>query len=391
MKRHLAVPGMVLIFLFLIDLAMATLLGLARDHGTLPSLQRYFDYGLSVPAKLDRWIADPDLPENLFDVAWIPDTMARSEQLFATDDPAPGALRGYGMSFLAQMMQAAADQDPALRIDLHGGPAAPPNFAYALFLNDRPNRRAGDATVLAILSSSLPGMAALSNRSWAFEQPAPATYPVFWPDGRGGLRAVEPLVRSASQERNLRSDPAASLAWRNQLAQEDAFYSPITFGLPLMDRSPLLRLIRRSWAVQMIDDRKAAMVDGDRDYPLVDALRTMVSEFSRIAREDGQIPIVYLIQGRDGRDADLLQMLEPVLREQQIPYLATETLADPRDPLHYTADGHFTASTNQILAEAFRQLLSDAGWKRFGPQAAETGRPGGTRPVSPDQPVLGHP
>ncbi|SNR66874.1 hypothetical protein [Paracoccus sediminis] len=362
MKQYLAVPAMVLAFLALMDLAVAATLKLSGDHGALPSLQRYFDYGRSVPGKLDQWIENPDLPENLFDVAWIPDTIAQSERLFAAEDPAPGTLRGYGMSFLAQMMRAAAEQDPALRIDLHGGPAAPPNFAYALFLKDRPNRRSGDVAVLAILSSSLPGMAALSNRSWSFEQPAPTTYPVFWPDGKGGLRPVEPLVTSAAQERGLRHDPEAATAWQRQLAQEDAFYSQVSFGYSFLDQSPLLRLVRRSWAMQTIASREAGILNEEAGYPLTASLQTMVAEFARIAREDGQLPVVYLIQGRDPADADVLRMVQPVLDEQRIPYLATKDLADPRDPTNFGGDGHFKDSMNRIFAEAFRRLLPTIGW-----------------------------
>ncbi|WP_306752827.1 hypothetical protein [Paracoccus actinidiae] len=370
MKRYLAIPGMVLVFLLLMDLGVAAVLGFAQDRGAVPSLQRYFEYGRSVPGKLDRWIDNPDLPENLFKVGWISDTAAQSEQLFASENPAPGTLRGYGMSFLAQMMQSAGEQDPALRIDLHGGPAAPPNLAYALFLNDRPNRRSGDVADLAILSSSLPAMAALSNRSWAFEQPAPTTYPVFWPDRNGGLQAIEPLVTTAGQERALRQDPVAAAAWQAQLAQQDAFYSPVSFGYQILDHSPFLRLVRRSWAMQMIASREAKILDGSAGYPLAEVLQTMVAEFSRIAREDGQVPVVYLIQGRDPGDANVLKLVRPVLQDHRIPYLATEDLADPRNPANYVADGHFKAPVNQAFGAAFRQLLPTTGWM----QTVETER-----------------
>lgn len=389
MKRYLAVPAMILAFLVLIDLGVAALLGVARDRDMLGSLQRYFDYGRSIPGKLDRWIADPDQPENLFDVAWIPDTLARSERLFVSEDPVPGTLRGYGMSFLAQMMTAAGKQDPTLRIDLHGGPAAPPNFAYAMFLEDRANRRPGDVVVLAILSSSLPGMASLSNRSWSFEQPAPTTYPVFWPDGEGGLRAVEPLVTSAAEERALRQDPAAAAAWGRQLAQEDAFYSPVSFGYPLLDHSPLARLLRRAWAIQMIADRKAEIVAGANAYPLAEALQTLVAEFARIARADGQIPVVYLIQGRDPGDADLLGITGSVLQDQRIPYLATQDLADPRNPANFAPDGHFIQSMDEAFGAAFRRLLPTTGWTPGKMQAATNDAPQVSRimgmPHSQDQ------
>lgn len=368
-------PAMILAFVLLMDLGMAAVLGLARDRDMLPSLQRYFDYGLSVPGKLDRWMANPDMPENLFDVAWIPKTIAQSEQLFASEDDAPGTLRGYGMSFLAQMMRAAADQDPSLRIDLHGGPAAPPNFAYALFLRDRANRRPGDVAVLGILSSSLPGMAAMSNRSWAFEQPAPATYPVFWPDGQGGLRAVEPLVTSAAEERALQGDAQAAAAWQAQLAAEDAFHSPVSSGYAILDHSPLFRLLRRAWATQAIDDRKAQIVDGSAGYPLAEALQTMAAEFARIAREDGQIPVLYLIQGRDPADADVLAMLRPVIEAEGIPYLATADLADPRNPSHYAGDGHFKAPMNEAFGTAFRELLPTTGWTPANPVRADNPAP----------------
>lgn len=65
------------------------------------------------------------------------------------------------------------------------------------------NRRKDDVAVLGILSSSVPALAALSNRTWMFEQPAPFTYPVFRPDAQGGLKRIDPLVRSEADLREV--------------------------------------------------------------------------------------------------------------------------------------------------------------------------------------------
>ncbi|WP_375227272.1 hypothetical protein [Roseobacter sp. S98] len=363
MKQTLRMAGLIAALLVLLDVAVAGVLMVAGNAGGKgAALVRYFEYGRSVPGKLDRWIAAPGLRDNLFDVAWIPDTLAASQEAFAAEGvTGTPVVRAYGMSFADQILSAAAALEPSLTIDMHGGPAAPPNFSYEMFLQDRPNRRAGDIVVFGILSSSTPAMAALSNRTWSFEQPAPFTYPVFLPAEGDGLRRIAPLVQSADGERALRSDPAAAEAWAAQLAGQDRLYTAAAFAWDWLDISPFARLVRRSLAISAVEQREADLISPDSDFPASEVLQRMIAGFVRTAREDSQIPVVFLIQSRNPADLNLFSLAGPAV---QLPGLLTLVTADhvsPRDPAAFVGDGHYTRAANAVFAQALLDQLRSTG------------------------------
>lgn len=347
--------GLTLLLLMLLDAGVAGVLAWADGRNKLSSLVRYFEYGRSVPGKLARWEANPDSPGNLYDVAWRSTLVSDSKARFEKENAASGpVVRSYGMSFVNNILGQAQTTDPSLTIDLHAGPAAPPNFTYALFLDDAQNRSSDDFAVFGILSSGIPALAAFSNRTWAFEQPAPLTYPIFRPAG-DSLRRIEPLINSATAERALSKQPEARAAWERQLAEEDLFYSPITFSATWLDYSPFARLVRRSLAKDHISrTEKTILSDG---YPHAEVMRRMITGFAETARSDGQIPIVVLIQTREPEDADLLAIAKPVLEHHGIPYLATAEHFDPRNMSGFLADGHYQPRVDRLFGEALVDLI----------------------------------
>jgi hypothetical protein len=256
------------------------------------------------------------------------------------------------MSFVRNILTQAQAVAPGLVLDMHDGPGAPPNATYAMFLDDAQNRQPGDFAVFGILSSAIPALAALSNRTWVFEQPAPFTYPVFRPVG-DGLRRIEPLINSATGQRALRTQPDANAAWARQLAEEDLFYSPITFGATWLDYSPFARLLRRALAKSHIERTEAKILSGA--YPHAEVLRRMIAGFAQTARRDGQIPIIVLIQSRDG--GDVLEIARPVLERDNIPYFATVEHFDPRDPSGFLGDGHYRPEIDRTFGIAFVDLI----------------------------------
>lgn len=353
MKRTLFTCALTAALLIALDGLVAIALTRAEASGQFTSLVRYFEYGRSVPGKLARWEDNPELPGNLYDNAWRSSMIAESTARF-TETTGP-AIRSYGMSFVDHILTFAADGHD-LQWDRHSGPGAPPNYTYALFEDDRANRRAGDIVVFGILSSSVPGMAALSNRTWAFEQPAPFTYPVYQLADGNGLRRIDPLVNSAAAQRALVGDSDAAEAWHRQLAEHDAFYAFASFGAPWLDRSPFVRLVRRSLATNHSNQTKAAIVAKNR-YPHAEILQRMIAEFAATARLDGQIPIVMLIQSRDPADADLLAIAKPVLEQNNIPYLAAAEHFDLKNPANFVPDGHYTPDIDRMLSDRFLDLI----------------------------------
>lgn len=359
MRKTLTTLGLTLAFLLAIDVAVAGLLGWADRQGRFGSLVRYFEYGRSVPGKLTLWDTHPDSPGNLYDVAWRDEAMARSAAEFAAEPPGTGpVVRSYGMSFVNNVLDQARALDPTLVVDGHAGPGAPPNSTYAMFIDDRQSRRPSDIAVLGILSSSVPAMAALSNQTWVFEQPAPFTYPVFHPDGEG-LRWVVPLVTSAAQHRSLDENPDMARSWARQLAGQDAFYSPITHGAVWADRSPFARLVRRSLATGHIERAERRILENGR-YPYVEVLQRMIADFAATARADGQMPVVMLIQSSDLSDPDVLEIARPVLERDAIAYLATVEHADPRDPAGFLTDGHYAPEFDRRFGRAFLDVIAAA-------------------------------
>ncbi len=356
MKKAFSVLAFTLVSLLVLDSLVALTLNWAERSGRLGSLVQYFDYGRSVPGKLQKWETTPGAGGNLYDVAWRDDQVAESATRFAAEtDPNVPVIRSYGMSFVNHIIRKAVEADQTLTWDSHAGPGAPPNFTYAMFEDDRDFRRSGDIAVLGILSSSVPGMAALSNQTWVFEQPAPFTYPIYWPEG-DGLRRVDPLVQSATQHRTLAENPSALADWHNQLSREDYFFSWQTFEAIWADKSPFARLVRRSLATSHVDQTKADIANSD-DYPYAEVLGRMVATFATTARSDGQIPIVMLIQSNHPGDADVLAVTTAILQEMGILYLATSEHVDPRDPSKFIPDGHYTPEVDQLFAEQFLELI----------------------------------
>jgi hypothetical protein len=322
------------------------------------SLRTYFEYGRSVPGKLERWVETPAARGNLFDVAWIPDVIAGSDRLFAEGAPDRPMVRGYGMSFINQLLHAAAEADPTLHLDLHSGPSAPPNYTYALFVNDAANRRSGDVAVLGVLSSSVAAMAALSNQTWNFESPAPFTYPIWRPEGTSGLSRIDPVVKSDQDARAVASGAPIAKAWAAQLAAQDLMYSPTAYDATWLDVSPFARLVRRSLATSAIRADTQAVTSGEANYPWAETLIRMSRLFAAQARAEGLIPVVVLVQGRDLGDPDLRAALAPALSGDGIPTLITADLVSPRSVGNFLPDSHYNQEANAVFGQAMADLIA---------------------------------
>lgn len=320
------------------------------------SLVRFFDYGRSVPGKLETWRLNPGVPGNLQAVAWMPEMIADSRAEFAAEPPETGrVVRVYGLSFVNHVVEAAQAAKPSMILDKHSGPGAPPNFTYAAFLDDRANRREGDIVVLGILSSALAPMASFSNSSWAFEQPAPFTYPIFRPNTDNGLNRTEPLLQSYAQ---YHAEGYDNPRWQAQLKSEDRLYSPVATGLAWLDLSPFARLVRRSLAIDDISRREADVLSDPTGapYPYGEILNRMAATFAQMARADGQIPVVMLIQSGNPGDPDILGLMKETLVTENIPYFATAEHHSPRDPRAFVGDGHYTHEVNQTFGKAFLEI-----------------------------------
>ena len=358
MRRTLKILSFTLVLIAALDTTVAFTLNWAERNWRLGGLVQYFEYGRSVPGKLAKWRENPDAGFNLLDVGWRNEGLALSASEFAAEPIGNGpVIRSYGMSFVNNIIEQAVGLQPDLEWDEHAGPGVPPNYTYAYFEDDRESRREGDIAVLGILSSTLPVMQSFSNQTWAFEQPAPLTYPIYQPEG-DGLARIDPLVQSVAQLTSLKLNDNAADDWHAQLRRHDAFYGAQTHGASFLDTSPFIRLIRRAAATSHITKTKTAIL-ASQSYPYKAVLQRMIIEFARTSRADGQIPIVMLIQSKEPNDAGVLAIAKPVMEQENIKYFATSEHFDPRDLSGFQSDGHYRAEIDRHFGAEFLKLLSE--------------------------------
>ena len=86
--------------------------------------------------------------------------------------------------------------------------------------------------------------------------------------------------------------------------------------------------------------------------------RAIIHEFAKQARNDGVIPVVYLVNNF-GYSNYLLRALSPIpiLSVDNIPYLSSDTIASPDDPRGYLPDSHFKDEVDDKLANALVNLI----------------------------------
>jgi hypothetical protein len=349
-----------MLFLIGMDATVNVLFPYPKDPQTIPSsLERYFEYGRSVEGKLPRIVGPTD--ETTLPVAaagWLnPDDW--NQQPTAPDDEEGILLAVYGMSFAADLGEWLCAHDERISMRFVGGPAAPPNFVYAAYTLDRDHHEA-QAAVFAIMASSLRGMNTLTGMTVNFEQPFPFTYPIYTVSN-DALEAEWPRIQSLPDLRAAMQSAAEWNLFVDQLAAHDAYYSPVLFKSTPLDHSAIVRMLRRAWA-QRRNLRIIHSLHGpdgfDPSQPYVPALEAMIVEFAKTCKEDGIVPIVYLVNDR-GYSDHLFALLQPVLDAHEIPYLSSHVFANPDNPANYIGDGHFTESANDHIGEAFHALLVD--------------------------------
>ncbi|MBW4466934.1 MAG: hypothetical protein KME07_16035 [Pegethrix bostrychoides GSE-TBD4-15B] len=314
------------------------------------ALSLYFDYGRSLEGKVARQIGSTDETSALIAQAgWLGDLPNPAEP----KQPKPGhhLISLYGMSFVGNLAEAIHDLDPSLDMRLHLGPASPPNHTFAAYQRDRGQQQA-DIVVFGILASSVRGMDAVSGMNLLTDFPAPFTFPHYELQ-QGKLVEIAPKVQSLADLRQAFQDPQQQQAFAAQMQQYDRFFDSFIYEQNLLDRSAMLRMIRRAWAKTHQEQVESQIHDRQGfkpNWPQVPVLKAMVAEFAATARADGKRPLVILFNDR-GFDDHLYQLLQPTLEANQIPYFSTHETAPATDGSNFVGDGHFTEAANHKLAE----------------------------------------
>ncbi len=360
--RKIVLTGVwILFFLFVFDVSINFLFPYPSDpRVTSPGqLKTYFEYGRSVEGKLSRMVGPTDESSSLIAQAgWLDPELWRKLNLPISRTPGKDLLIAiYGMSFSQQVGAAMAAEDSKLTIRSVAGPSAPPNYSFAAYNLDR-GRHQADVVMLGVLASSVKAIRTMNGMTWQFEAPAPYTYPRYFVE-EGKLKAIWPKLLSLAQLRAALQDKQQWNAYVTQLREYDQFFNSFLFKRNLLDRSVIVRLIRRAWAqrYQMMITNQSHGPAGFNSKLEIPVLRAIVAKFAATARGDGKMPIVLILNDR-GYDDHLFQALKPTLENASIPYVSTHNIAPATDLRNFIGDGHFTPSVNKLIAEAALKLLN---------------------------------
>ena len=360
-KRMASQLTAIALAIIILDLIFAIFLIWLEGWKPNNAISAYVNYGRSVQGKQIRWESHPQLVGNLSKVAWRDDIIKRSSTAYLKDQDAEFTIRSYGMSFANNILNSAKQLDQTIKIDLHSGPAAPPNFVYSILMQDQDNRNSGDTVVFSILSSSVKAMGSFTNATWNFEQPAPFTYPVYFVDKDSSLLTrIPPKVTTYEEHLISLSAGSSRDLWLDQLAQTDHMWNWKAYSIPLLDHSPFFNFIRRMVVSRSQNNISNETLRTNSDH-YFEALKRMLSATQSALNSECQNLVVFLIQSADPSDPELEEELLPFLTNNNIKFLSTQRMASSSEPSNYIADGHFTPEVDSVFAQFFlRELSTDS-------------------------------
>lgn len=316
------------------------------------SFQRYFEYGRSVEGKFSR------MTETMWGWGWLDGPKGGPEpEVWNAGERIVVAL--YGMSHTRDLAKAIAKSCTGYEVRACTAPGATANYALAAYQMDK---KCGSATavVLGVMTEGVPYVTTTSGATMHFDMSYPYTYPRYRLSSEGLTPAWPPFV-SVKNFMEYRNDSAKWKRYRNWLAQNDRYYNPVLYWASALDASSLIRILRRAYAVRTRERQVAAVYDAEgfkENTEEIAVLRGVVMEFAMVARRNGAIPVVYVINNQGCGD-HLLRVLRPVFAEARIPYLSTHRICPPDDPKAFMpgSDGHFTEAKNAELARALISLI----------------------------------
>jgi hypothetical protein len=319
-------------------------------------LRMYFDYGRSMEAKLRRVTRiDPSQTAPITLAGWY-DPLRVEEFPSAEHKP---IVTVYGMSHAVRLAVALGRTSDRFSPRIVGAPGAPINWSYGAYLRDRGGGKSR-AVVLSLMSGNLPMINTLSAMTWSTDFAMPYTSDRFYVD-EDRLRVVHPPFTSFDQYAKILNDPIRWAAARDALAINDSMYNSFIFRANIFDHSSLFRLIRRAYAQRFMRNERKSVLDATGFRPeseQVQVARNIVRSFAREARNDGVIPVIFIVNNLGYSDY-LYQALKPALDEDKIPYLSSHTIVSPSDPRGYLPDSHFTDANDDKLARALAEIIEN--------------------------------
>lgn len=347
------------LWLAVMDVAVNVMFAYPKAPDARPSrMQQYFEYGRSTEGKIRYMVGKTNADTASVSLAgWMDDGKTRP----TTAEKSDGLLVAvYGQSFTQHACNQWAKQNDKLTMRMILGPGAPLNHSYSQYLIDR-DKHDAKVCVLGILASSLPYLDSIAGMTWSFEKPYTFMFPRY-SIADGKLQAIDPTIRSMQQFRDTLNNPATWQGLLDHVRKHDAFFDPLSFDANPMDQSAMGRMLRRAWGqrhTQAIAANYHSDAGFNPDTHIADVARYLVIDWARMVREDGRLPIVYVINDRGFAD-HLYQELGPSLEANNIPYVSTHVYAPAADLSNFQPDGHFIHAVDQITAQKFDTILKAA-------------------------------
>lgn len=344
------------LWLVVMDVAMNVMFAYPKAPNAKPSrLQQYFEYGRSTEGKIRYMVGDTNQTTASVSLAgWMDDGKTRP-----TTAAKPGGtlVAVYGQSFTQHACNTWAKQNDSLTMRMILGPGAPLNHSYSQFLEDR-DKHDAKVCVLGILASSLPYLDTIAGMTWSFERPYTFMFPRYSViDGK--LNVIDPTIHSMQQFRDTLNDPTAWSQLLKYVSKHDAFFDSTTFNVCITDQSAIARMTRRAWGQRHMQAMQTRYHTKDGFNPktgIADTARYLVVDWAKKVREDGRLPIIYVINDL-GFDDHLYQVLGQTLKDNGIAYVSTHTYA-PTDVLsNFQTDGHFVHAVDEITAQKFDAIF----------------------------------
>jgi hypothetical protein len=361
-KKWLASILWISVYLIVIDISINILFRYPKDPRvtSVSTIKQFFEFGRSVEGKLSRMtrrIGDESAP--IMPYGWLDNALNRtvSEN---TDIGNKSVISVYGMSHADLLAEDMAKIDNSFEIRSITAPGAVPTWSYSAYIYEK-ERKYSEVVILGIMTRGITFINTTSGATNHFEAVYPYTYPRYFLNN-GNLEYVMPPFVSFQGYLGYFFDSNKWADYIKWLEQYDKYYDPLLFRKTFLDGSSIFRLLRRAYAYSSRGKKEADVYNSSKGFNTesneVQVLKAIVVEFSKTAKRNNSLPIIYIVNNVYMGDR-LYRILEPTLLANNILFLSSHLICPPNDPRLFLPDSHFIPSKNIEMAKEMIRIIKE--------------------------------